>query len=327
MSDIRLWFDTDPGIDDAVAILLALLEAGEAVEGFSSVAGNVAEERTAANLLRLLRAAREALPGVPVPARPRLARGADRPLLRPPRQAAEIHGEDGLGGALPPLPGPYLPGRDRLPAYRALLRLAPPGRRFEGALVALGPLTNVALACLADRDWPRRIGRLVVMGGAIEAGGNATAAAEFNFLADPEAARIVLEAGFPRLDLVPVDAGRRLALSSRQWRRLEATETPAARLVRRLLAFWRERIEGPGMVVYDAVAWMAVRHEELFDWQALPVTVDTAGGAADGASVADRRRHAPAANCRVALDARAEPFWELFFALLERGGAGPATAS
>ncbi|MDI3341450.1 MAG: nucleoside hydrolase [Sphaerobacter sp.] len=324
MPEERIWFDTDPGIDDAVALVLAASEAGPAVEGFSSVAGNVGEAQAAANVLRVTRAIEEALPGAL--GSPRLARGADRPLLRPARHATHVHGEDGLGGRLPPLPVDLLPKRDVLPAYRALVELAPPGERFEGTLVALGPLTNVALACLCDRDWPRRVRRLVVMGGSIEAGGNATAAAEFNFFADPEAARIVLEAGFPQLDLVPIDAGRRLAFTRSQWSRLEGIATPVARLVRELTGFWRDRVEAAGMVVYDAIAWMAVHHADLFDWRAYHVTVDTAGGAADGASVADRTHRPRPSNCRVAVDARAEPFWEHFFALLKCGG-GAGTAS
>jgi inosine-uridine nucleoside N-ribohydrolase len=292
----RYLIDTDPGIDDAVAITLAVA-GGHAVGAICTVAGNVAEEQTATNAARVLAAL-----GAEVP----ICRGSPLPLLRAPLDAQGHHGADGLGGALPGA-RPPAPG---LPAYRRLLD-------FDGTVVALGPLTNVALAVLCDRTWPRRVRRLVVMGGELRVGGNVTAAAEFNFHCDPEAAAIVLAAGFPRLDLVPLDCRQELALGPEEWERLTALPGRTAGVVRRLVAFWSDRIRsGWRPALYDAVAWMAAIHPELFRWEDVRLEVDTAGGAAYGACLADRRPAAPPPNARAYAGADPGAYWDAFFAVL-----------
>ncbi len=288
-------FDTDPGIDDAVAFLLAL-GAGAEVAGFCTVAGNVPEPVAAANTAALLAAAGRDLP---------VHRGAPRPILRELETAQRVHGEDGLGGALPRVPAPE-------GGPRAVERLL----AFTGTLVAIGPLTNVATAVLCDRGWPRRVPRLVVMGGALAAGGNMSAAAEFNFHCDPEAAEIVLAAGFPEVLLVPLDCRRDLSFGPQHRDRLRGMHSPLAALAERLLAGWHGRIAAGGVTIYDAVAWMAASHPDLFTWEDLHVRVDTARGLAYGASIADRRAAAPPPNVRVYAGVDAARYWEGFFASL-----------
>ena len=315
----EVWLDTDPGIDDALAITLAVAE-GVRIRGLSSVAGNVGEDLVAANLVRLREALRSAIPSALGGSE--IVRGATRPLLRSRMEAVDVHGADGLGGSLPGADPAVAAALPRGAAQR-LLALAPPGSMWPGTLVALGPLTNVATAVLSDRTWPLRLSRLVVMGGSIAAGGNATPAAEFNFLADPEAAQITFTAGFPRLDLVPIDAGATLALGREQLEHLRQSPKPLAQLAARLVSYWAGRISVDGMIIYDAIAWLTVRHPELFTWRDLHVEVETTAGAGYGASFADRTYHPAPPNCRVAMGAAAEAYWNLFLSLLD-GQSPPA---
>jgi purine nucleosidase len=184
----RLIIDTDPGVDDAHAIMAALTHPQAQVEAITTVAGNVSLDRTTANACLVLDILER---DVPVYA------GCDRPLVREAVDASYFHGPDGLGDSH------YPPSRRKVEsehAVNALIRLANahPGQM---TLAAIGPLTNVALATRLDPTLPDKVARLVVMGGAIRGQGNVTPAAEFNAYADPEAAAIVFDA-WPGLTLV-----------------------------------------------------------------------------------------------------------------------------
>jgi purine nucleosidase len=185
---IPLLIDTDPGVDDALALLMALRDPRHDVRGLTIAAGNVGLRQTVANALKLCEVAgRGDVPVFP---------GCDRPLLHAAPDAAYVHGNDGFGDTA------YTPATRAAAtehAVQAILRLS---HEHAGRLllVMLGPLTNLALALRLDPTLPERIGRLVVMGGAVTAHGNITPSAEFNVYFDPEAAKIVFEA-FPELDL------------------------------------------------------------------------------------------------------------------------------
>ncbi|GAB3730945.1 nucleoside hydrolase [Luteimonas pelagia] len=219
---IPLLIDTDPGIDDALAILMAFADDAHDVVGLTVAAGNVGLEHTLRNALKLRETAgRESVP---------VFAGCAEPLLHPAEDAAFVHGEDGFGDAgLPAPPGTVEPEHASL----AILRLshAHAGRLV---LVALGPLTNIALALKLDPTLHERIARLVVMGGAVTARGNITAAAEFNIAVDPEAAQIVFE-GFPpgpdgpRIELVDWEAVLRHGFPLADFEAWLAADTGAAR--------------------------------------------------------------------------------------------------
>jgi purine nucleosidase len=179
--------DCDPGQDDSVAILLALAASDALrVVGITAVAGNVPVERTAANA-RMMRDL-GGRPDVPVYA------GCARPLVRPPVTAEHVHGDTGVAGADLPEPTSPLASGHAVDFIVATVMSAP-ARSIT--LCPLGPLTNVAVALRREPRLAARLGRIVLMGGAM-AGGNVTAAAEFNIFADPHAAAIVLGARVDR---------------------------------------------------------------------------------------------------------------------------------
>ena len=203
MTRPQLLIDTDPGVDDALAIMMAHAHAD--IAGLSIAAGNVGLGHTVRNARTLV----DLLGGdTPVFA------GCAMPLVRAPEEdAALVHGQDGFGDIGFPEPVAALSDE---PAALALLRLTRE-RPGELTLVALGPLTNLALALRLDPTLPQRVARLVVMGGAVTGHGNTgKVPAEFNIGFDPEAAHVVFEA-FPSFDLVDWEATLRHAFGDAEF--------------------------------------------------------------------------------------------------------------
>jgi purine nucleosidase/pyrimidine-specific ribonucleoside hydrolase len=281
---MRVVIDTDPGIDDALALLYAWRSPEIVVEAVTTVAGNVTLEHATTNLLRLLALAQ------PDPA-PVVAAGAGGPLARALATATSYHGKDGLGDVDGwPVVDPSTVAPNAVDVLVA-------SARRDGAtltLVALGPVTNVALAIQRDPDAMRAIGRVVVMGGAVDVPGNVTPSAEFNAHVDPDALAQVLGAGL-RVDLVPLDATRQAVLE-RGW--LEAavagSRDPMAKHVERFTARGL-RVDAArgtaGMVLHDPLAVGVAIDPTLVTWE--PVRLDVGR---DGET--DRVAGAP--NCRVA---------------------------
>jgi purine nucleosidase/pyrimidine-specific ribonucleoside hydrolase len=318
----RLLIDTDPGIDDALAILLALSSPEARVEAVTTVAGNVPLDRATTNARRILAVAAPSL-------MPRVARGAEAPLKRALVTAGHVHGQDGLGN-LERFVEPD--GRPRYPEPSHDLEMRPAPEVIletvdrwgaELTIVALGPLTNLAAALALDGRRLARAGRVVVMGGAIAVPGNITPAAEFNFYVDPEAAALVLEAGL-NLELISLDVTRRVVLAQTALTdRLR--RCPDDRIARFILdftlhgfAFGAER-EGGGIVLHDPLAMAVALDPSLVTFEPLSVEVECEGKLTRGLSVADRReipshrKRVPA--CRVAVDVDATRVLEL---VLER---------
>jgi purine nucleosidase len=202
---IPLVLDVDTGTDDALALAYAIASPEIELVAITTVAGNVDVEKTTANTLSVL----DWLGAGDVS----VHRGASRPLVRPHRDAIYFHDEGGLGGARLPTSTRSI-GPDRGPA--ALIRLARQ-RPGELTLVALGPLTNLAIALNVEPRLPELLKSVVIMGGAYSVPGNTTPTAEFNILVDPEAANQVFAASFPTLTAVGLDVTEQVALTRDDW--------------------------------------------------------------------------------------------------------------
>jgi len=296
--------DCDPGHDDAIALLLALASDEVELRGVTTVAGNQTLEKTTANAIRVLELVGRA--DVPV------AAGAERPLVREPRVAANVHGETGLDG--PDLPPPQA----RPEGEHAVDFLA--GRIAGTTLVATGPLTNVAL--LLARHPNARPERIVLMGGAI-AEGNVTPAAEFNIWGDPEAAARVFASGID-VTMVGLDVTHRALFTSARAERLRAAGR-VGKVVAELLDFYgvfhREVYGFDGSPIHDAVAVAYVIDPTLLETRHLNVQVDCASELCRGRTVVDLwRRTGLEPNAHVAVGIDSERFLDLLHERLARLG-------
>lgn len=273
---LPLLIDTDPGQDDALAILLALARTDALdLRALTAVAGNVPVAQTTANAIRICDLAGR--PDVPV------HRGADRPLVFALETAEFVCGPDGLAGA--DLPGPARPPAEAH-AVQALIDAARACAGVGLTICALGPLTNLALALRLAPDVTARIDRLVIMGGARDLG-NMTPAAEFNFHVDPHAAEIVLTAGLP-VTLFGLHVTLTAQPSAADLAALAALPGRVARTVRAMMT--RPRPGGLGTAghpMHDActVAWLL--WPELFTGRDCHVTVETGAGPLRGRSTID----------------------------------------
>ena len=275
-----LVIDTDPGIDDAVAILLALASPEVDLRLVTTVHGNVDLAQTTENALRVLHLAGRS--DVPV------AAGAQGPLVHPvAERAGHVHGAAGLGGVeLPPSPAAV----DPRPAVVALAELLLAAEQ-PVTVAAIGPLTNIALLLAVYPEAAERIGRLVVMGGSAGAGGNVTAAAEFNAWADPEAAQAVFSAPVPTV-MVGLDVTLPTVLGEDGVARFAAAgplgETAGA-ILRQYMDHARRNYGVDGVVVHDALAVTEAVVPGTLTTVPRDVVVDTGLGVARGQTLVDRR--------------------------------------
>ena len=247
----RLIIDTDPGVDDAHALLLALAHPDVQVEAITTVNGNVSIDFTTSNTLKILDVAEKDVP---------VYRGCDRPLINRPENAAFVHGVDGLGDCGIPASKKQVQSEH---AVHALVRLANehPG---EFTLVAIGPLTNLAVALSLDPDLPAKFKQLVIMGGAIYSKGNTEAVtAEFNIHTDPEAAHIVFSS-WPMLTLLSWETTLAHIFTRDVLDRLFDLGTPRAKFFhdtnQKILGFIKERLGQDILFAPDGLA-MAVAIE------------------------------------------------------------------
>jgi purine nucleosidase len=281
----RVVVDTDGGIDDAAALWYLLTHPHVEVVGVTVVHGNVPLAVAGASVCRVLAAAGR--PGVPVALGAADAMGPT-PDLRP---ATFIHGDDGLGNTNRP-PAGF--GPVPTPAAELLRDLV---AEFPGelTLLTLGPLTNIGRAVSADPAWAAAVARVVVMGGAARGPGNAQPFAEANIAHDPVAAAAVVDAGWstPGL-LVGLDVTNRATLTAAEFDLLAEQRNPAAAFMDAPHRFYRTfggTFSPPGETpCHDLAAAMALVDPSLVEAPLLPVAVDTTGGPAWGATIADLRQ-------------------------------------
>jgi purine nucleosidase len=307
----RLLIDTDPGVDDALAILMAHAQAE--VHGLCIAAGNVGLAHTVGNALKLIEVI-----GADIP----VFAGCPSPLVLPSPGAGFVHGEDGFGDTA------YLPSTRRIEdehAAAAIVRLAK-GHPGELTLVALAPLTNLALALRLDPQLPSRFARLVIMGGAVSGRGNIhLAPVEFNIGFDPEAAHVVFSS-WPQFDLIDWELCLRHALTFERFDRIVAAGDARARfyaaISRKAYAFNQSR--GRGMITADALA-MAIALEPAIVRRAEQhhVAIELLGSHTRGATVVDwDDRMGRPANARIVLEIDQARFERL----VARGLGAPESA-
>jgi len=263
----RVIIDTDPGVDDALALLLAMRSPELKIEAITPVAGNVPLELTLPNALRMVEIAGRT--DIPV------AAGARAPLMRRLVTATYAHGENGLGGAVFPEPTTKPVATPAADMIRQIVRKYP----GEVTLITIGPLTNIATALNSDPELASMVRALVMMGGSLS-GGNITPAAEFNVYVDPEAARIVFQSGIP-VTMVGLDVTRRTSLTDDHVRTLEAAQNPvsqaAAEIGRNAINHNRDRgfLVGPNM--HDSLAVAGFLDPAILKLQDYYIDVETTG--------------------------------------------------
>jgi purine nucleosidase len=291
----NILLDCDPGLDDALALLLAHGDPNLVLVGVTTVGGNVGLQNTTRNALQL----REYLkfPAVPVSA------GAAEPLTREVRDAAHVHGAGGLGNVV--LPASTLPvtGQHAADFIIETLRATP------GAihLVATGPLTNIAIALEREPAIARWAASFTIMGGSYTRG-NATVAAEFNIWADPEAAKIVFDADW-RVTMIGLDLTLQAQANSTVVGRLKTLGKLADELIVPLATFYfnPNMPDWDGQAVHDVCAVAYVARPDLFLTQPARVQVETTGEFTSGMTVVDF--DAPDPNSLVATKLDVNGFW------------------
>lgn len=302
----KILLDCDPGLDDALALLLAHGDPNIELVGVTTVGGNVALEHTTANALAL----REYLHFESVP----FAAGAGEPLVGEIRSASHVHGEAGLGNIHLPTATIEVDGRHAIDLIIDTVRAAPGAVHF----VATGPVTNIALALKQDPGIARLVASFTIMGGSFS-GGNATPAAEFNIYADPEAARIVFAAGW-QVVMIGLDLTLQAQANGPVVERLAARGVLAQELILPLATFWVDannrgvhderglnNEHWDGQAVHDVCAVASVSRPDLFASRPARVDIETRGEFTTGMTVVDFDSSVPNAVVPVTLDVAG--FW------------------
>lgn len=300
----KIIIDCDPGIDDALALAFAAGHPELDLRGITTVAGNVGLDKTTANALRVRDFV--GMRDVPVLA------GCPGPLLRPPLHARDVHGDSGLGAASIPAASSG-PADGHAVDFLASATAAEPG---QITLIAIGPLTNVALALRRYPELVSQVRNFVIMGGSAGRG-NVTPAAEFNIAADPEAAAIVFGAGWT-VTMVGLDVTLQARATGAVRDRMRGLGRLADELVLPSLAGYRNVSRGPGFesggggpAVHDVCAVASVAAPKLLTCLPARVEVETAGRWTSGMTVTDFNAADDACNARVAVSIDAGAFWDL----------------
>lgn len=300
----RIILDCDPGHDDAVAIMLALGSPAIDLLGITTVGGNQTVEKITRNAQSVLEMCRRQ--DVPV------HRGSARPLLRDVQVAGDIHGESGLDGVALPAPTVPVAGQRAVEFIVETVMAAEPG---EITLVGTGPLTNLALAARLEPAIIERVREVVIMGGGYHVG-NVTPVAEFNIWADPEAAAIVVDAGW-ELTMVGLDLTHQALATAEVEREISALGTDLAEFFLGLMGFFRRAYqENQGFddpPVHDPCTIAYLIDPGVVRTRRAPLRVETRGDLTRGMTVADLRPGTDLEGCRtqVATALDAQGFWRL----------------
>jgi purine nucleosidase len=274
MTVTRVLIDTDPGVDDAAAILMAMGSPEIDLVGLTTVGGNVSVSKTTRNALRICELADSAVP---------VAAGAERPLVHPVLghpDDASVHGADGMGGAMS-----FEPRRTAVSAH-AVDFIAEQAADAPLSVAAIAPLTNLALALARHPQVAQRIDRLVIMGGA-RGEGNATPAAEFNIWIDPEAAERVFSSGIP-IVLLPLDITHQAVLTAAEVGELAQTGTVGSALAEAIRFYEGEHVLSYGehfSPLHDALATLYFTDPTAMTFVDAQIAVDCGTSISRGATL------------------------------------------
>ncbi len=280
MTARKIIIDTDPGQDDAVAILLALASPEELdVVAITTVAGNVPLPLTTRNALMMCELAGRT--DVPVYA------GSDGPMVRDLITAEYVHGATGIDGA--GLPEPTMEVREGH-AVDAIVDIVMAAELREISLCPLGPLTNVGQALVKEPRIAGRLGEIILMGGGFFEGGNTTPAAEFNIYVDPQAADIVFQCGVP-ITMMPLDVTHKALTSQKRLARFAAIPSPAGKAVYGMLDFFErfdiEKYGSEGGPLHDPCVIAYLLDPDLFGGKNVSVRIETSSEMTMGMTVID----------------------------------------
>lgn len=275
----KLIIDTDPGQDDAIAIMLALASPHIDLLGIIAAAGNVSVEQTAENACKILELAkRQDI---------KVYKGCPRPIRRPPITAQHVHGQTGMDG--PDLPTPlHTPEQQHGVTFLLETLAAHPAHTIT--LVTIGPMTNLAAALVQAPETVARLKQVVAMGGAWSETGNITPAAEFNAFADPDAMAIVLNSGLP-VTLVPLDITHRFLITPDRLEALAKLPGHCAKAAHAMLTFSARfdlnKYGWPGAPLHDPCTIGYVLCPHLFAGKTINVEVEVSSPLTLGATVVD----------------------------------------
>lgn len=302
----KLIIDTDPGHDDALALLMTLLSDQFDVLAITTVAGNASIEKVTSNAQAILDLISSDVP---------VFSGLDKPLKRV-LVTAVVHGESGLAGF------------DTTSTEFKLTQNAPEkivelfnANPREVIILALGPLSNVARAIQLDSQFSNKVKQLVIMGGAIDVPGNKNRVAEFNFFVDPEAADVVFQSNIPKI-LVPLDACNEVVLQVEDFQKVENENLKSI-----LIPMMEHFVAGlttdegtTGILVYDALAAYYLLNPNAFTLKSMDVMIETQGEYTSGMSVAEKRPHkVEKTNVEVVVGIDDKQFRQDFFRILSTG--------
>ncbi len=307
----KIIIDCDPGIDDAIALCIALLEPDFDVLAVTATEGNATAEQTTRNVQAIVE-------NLDPPRFPRVGSATPNSAQRP-ANLLRFHGPDGLGGC-----GPegcalhHAHPSDKL--ICDIIRSAPE----QVTVISLGPMTNLARAFRRDPEIRALIGRLIIMAGTVNGVGNVTPAAEFNVHFDPDSAREVFQSPTTKT-LIPLDVTRRLVFSVDLMNHIPPRTTRLGEFLHRMLAYTfrahRQALGIEGIQIHDAVAMIAAIQPELIVTQEMAADVETRGELTLGSTVFDRRpftRVRP--NMEVAVDINEQAAMESVLRALRRTG-------
>lgn len=298
---IPVIIDCDPGIDDMMALIVAFASGKLDIRAITTVAGNVSVENTTQNARTILGT---------MQVQNQIFRGSDGPLLGDVIEASDVHGGNGLGGfttedeKLHPL--------GDLSAVQAIRQILMESNE-PMTIIAVGPLTNIAILLKTYPELKSRIEQFSIMGGGLSTG-NHTAAAEFNILADPEAADIVFRSGIPII-MAGLDVTEQAFLTKDDHEKIRAMGNPVSNMAAKALDFSFHKQSEQFCCMHDVLSVLVLLYPEIFEGEDLHVVVETGGRYSRGYTLADRRmrNRETRTNCHVLMGIDRNAFLKYVF--------------